>query len=333
MVSVLIVTYNSSNTIEECLISLNNQTIKDFEVILVDNSSTDSTKQLVESIIPKLNFSIKTIYMEKNLGFAKGNNIALENVSKDCKYIALLNPDAFADAFWLERLIKGMDGYTDVGICASKLIIYGTDIIDSAGDGFSISFAKGFKRGEGDNINIYNKKEYIFGACAGAALYRLKMLEQIGFLDGDFFLIHEDTDLNFRAQLSGWKVLFVPNAVVYHKRRSSIGDMSDAAVYYTLRNCEFVRIKNIPLLLFIKHLPCITLGEIADFIYFGIKYRRLTLYFKSKIDMLKMVPEMLRKRSLIMKNKKVSNRYLNDIMTFIWQENFLKNKVKKFLFH
>src|SRR5208337_3264167 len=101
----------------------------------------------------------------------------------------------------------------------------------------------------------FNREEYIFGACAGAALYRRSMLDEIGFLDDDFFLIHEDTDLNWRAQLSGWRTLYVPSALVYHKVRSTIGPMSDISVYYTLRNSELVRIKNIPCPLFLLCLP------------------------------------------------------------------------------
>ena len=86
------------------------------------------------------------------------------------------------------------------------------------------------------------------------------MLEQIGFLDTDFFLIHEDTDLNFRAQLAGWKVLYVPTAIVHHKVRSSIGIMSDMAVYYSLRNSELVRIKNVPFGVFLRCFPEFILG-------------------------------------------------------------------------
>ena len=149
------------------------------------------------------------------------------------------------DEKWLEELVRQMDRDSRIGVCASKLMVYNSNRIDSAGDGYTRTL-KGFKHGEGEESNKFNEQKFVFGACAGAALYRKEMLEQIGFLDEDFFLIHEDTDLNFSAQLAGWKVLYVPTAMVHHKVRSSIGIMSDMAVYYTLRNNEFVRIKNVP---------------------------------------------------------------------------------------
>lgn len=108
------------------------------------------------------------------------------------------------------------------------------------------------------------------------------MIEEVGFLDEDFFLIHEDTDLNFRAHLYGWKVLCVPTAIVHHKVRSSIGHMSDMAVYYTLRNSELVRMKNIPISLCLNCLPEFILGMVTEFLYFAIKHRRMLLYYDTR---------------------------------------------------
>ena len=190
---------------------------------------------------------------------------------------------------------------------------------------------KGFKNGEGEQSIKFNKQRFVFGACAGAALYRREMLEQIGFLDEDFFLIHEDTDLNFRAQLAGWKVLYVPTAVVHHKVRSSIGVMSDTAVYYSLRNSELVRIKNVSFGVFLRCFPEFILGVISEFLYFAVKHKRFRLYIKAKRDALKMLPRMWEKRKIIMKTKKVTDRYLLSLMTPIWQKDFFKAKLGKFL--
>jgi GT2 family glycosyltransferase len=224
-----------------------------------------------------------------------------------------------------------MDSDPVAGICASKLIVYGTDIIDSAGDGFSTAL-KGFKQGEGKKASFDNKKEYVFGACAGAALYRREMIKEIGFLDEDFFSIYEDTDLNLRAQLHGWKVVYVPTAIVYHKVRSTIGSMSKAAVYYSLRNSEFVRFKNIPVSLFLRFMPEFILGMVVEFTYFVIKHRHPILYFKAKIDAMRMLPRILSKRAIILKKRKVSDQYLFDIMSSVWEKDFLKGKIKKFLY-
>jgi GT2 family glycosyltransferase len=270
----------------------------------------------------------KLILHKNNAGFAGGNNRGLEQATG--KYIALLNNDAEADKCWLEELVRAMDGNPDIGICASKILNSHSYTIDSAGDGFS-TLLKGYKRGEGEDKDLYDKKEYVFSACAGAALYRKKMIDEIGFLDDDFFLIHEDTDFNLRAQLHGWKVLYVPTAIVHHKVRSSIGQMSDAAVYYTLRNSEYVRVKNIPFSVFFRCLPVYILGMITEFFYFAVKYRRPFLYFKAKFDALKLIPAMLRKRKKIMKTKRATYGDLMVLMTPVFEKSFFQNKLRKLL--
>lgn len=327
--SIIIVNWNGERFLSNLFRSLENQTYKDFEVVFVDNASKDNSIAVVQGLSSHLSLPVKLVAFSRNTGFAGGNIEGLKYCSGE--FIALLNPDTEPSINWLEELEKEMSDKADIGICVSKLIAHGTDIIDTTGDGFSTSL-KGFKRGEGEDKENHSKQEYVFGACAGAALYRKKMLEDIGFFDEDFFLIHEDTDLNFRAHLYGWKVLYVPTAIVYHKVRSLIGHMSDMAVYYSLRNSEFVRIKNVPLGIFLRCLPEFIMSMILEFVYFAIKHRRFRLYFKAKVDALRMLPVMLKKRTVIMKNKRVSNKYLRSIMTSIWQKDFLRAKVKKLIY-
>jgi GT2 family glycosyltransferase len=329
--SLIIVNYNGREYIIDCLRALEGQLFNDFEIILIENGSSDGSLDKIRSYLEEspLAIVVKLIPLDKNLGFAGGASEGLKHANGE--YIALLNNDAEPDARWLEELVRAMDHDPTVGICASKLIVFGTNIIDSAGDGFSTAL-RGFKRGEGENISLYNEREYIFGACAGAALYRRKMIEEVGFLDEDFSLIHEDTDLNLRAQLHGWKVMYVPTAIVHHKVRSSIGPMSDIAIYYTLRNSEFVRIKNVPLAIFIRCFPEFVIGMLTEFIYFAIKHRRLRLYFKAKMGAIRMLPRMLKKRAVLMKSRKVGHGYLLNMITPVWQKDFLMTKIKKFLY-
>jgi len=330
-VSVIIVNYNGKDLITSCLKALEEQVFRDFEVVVVDNASSDSSLHEIQKFVESSTLAplIKLIPLSKNSGFSGGNLVGLKYAEGE--YIALLNNDAVPDKKWIEEFVKAMNSDPTVGICASKIIVYGTDIIDSAGDGFS-SFLKGFKRGEGEKALLYDKSSYIFGACAGAAFYRRKMLEETGFFDEDFFLIQEDTDLNFRAQLAGWKVLYVPAAIVHHKVRSSIGHMSNMAVFYTLRNTEFVIIKNVPFFVILRRLPGYIVRTMTDFIYFALKHKHLRVYFKAKIDVLRMLPKMLKKRKYIIKNKKVKNSYLLSIITAIWQRDFLMAKIKKLLY-
>jgi GT2 family glycosyltransferase len=330
MISIIIVNYNGGLLTVDCLRSLEEQTLDAFEVVIVDNGSSDGSVALIESFLRNSHLSSVTtiVRLVRNLGFAGGNKEGVRFAKG--RYIALLNNDTEPDENWLEELAKQMDGDSRIGVCASKLMVFNSNRIDSAGDGYTRTL-KGFKNGEGEESNKFNEQKLVFGACAGAALYRKETLDEIGFLDEDFFLIHEDTDFNFRAQLAGWKVLYVPTAVVYHKVRSSIGSMSDMAIYYTLRNSEFVWIKNIPFGVFLRCFPEFILGIVSEFLYFAIKHRRFRLFVKAKKDALKLLPLMLRKRKSIMKTKKVSNSYLISIMTPAWQKDFFKAKLGKFL--
>jgi GT2 family glycosyltransferase len=330
-ITVIIVNYRRNETIDNCLKALSKQTFVDFEVVVIDNGSVSaSADQIEESIeIYGLAKIVKLIAMDMNLGFAGGNVEGLKYASG--QYVALLNNDAEPERGWLEDLVRAIETYPDVAVCASRLIVYKTDVVDSAGDGFCRSL-QGFKRCEGKETKEFSEQEFIFGACAGAALYRRTMLDDIGFFDEDFFLIHEDTDLNFRAQLAGWKVLYVPTALVYHKVRSSIVDMSDIAVYHTIRNRDFVRIKNVPFTVFIRCLPEFVLGAIMEFLYFVIKHGKLRLYCRAKYDVLKNFSKMMIKRKAIMKKKRVNDKYIYSLMTPLWEKDFLKRKLKKIIY-
>ena len=319
-VSIIIVNYNGERVLGDCLRAVEGQSFRDFEIVLVDNASTDGSLSLAGHL--------NLISLPENRGFTGGNIEGLRHCSGD--YIVLLNNDTEPERGWLKALVDAADAHPEVGICASKLINHGTNRVDSAGDLFSTAL-RGFKRGEGDAADGFNREEYIFGACAGAALYRRSMLDEIGFLDEDFFLIHEDTDLNWRAQLAGWKVLYVPSAAVYHKVRSTIGQMSDLAVYYTVRNSEFVRIKDMPRRVFLRCLPSFLAGMLTEFVLFGIRHRRPGLYIKAKSDALRLLPRMLKKRTDIMKKRKVSDEYILSLMTSVWERKFLRAKFRRLL--
>lgn len=329
-VSVVVVAYNAQTTIRETISSLQAQSFKDYEIIVVDNNSHDNTVSIVRELFTTENSECcKLICNSINTGFTGGNITGFKHA--DGEYIALLNADAEAESTWLQSLVDTMDSQKKIGICASKIINYSSHVIDSAGDGFSRSL-QGFKRGEGELEEKYIECEYVFGACAGAALYRKEMLEEIGFFDEDFFLIHEDTDMNFRAQLQGWKIFYVPNAVVHHKVRSSIGHMSDLAIYYSIRNKTFVWIKNIPASILLRYLPQLAIGIIAEFIYFALRHKKISLYFRAKKDVIKMLPGMIKKRTLILKKQRVSNGYLMSIMTPLREKGFIRSKMKKILY-
>ncbi len=326
-VSVLIVTYNSTQTITTVLESLNRQSYRDFEVILVDNASTDSTTMLVEAFKAVSTYPLRTIYLKDNKGFAGGNNIALGQAEGE--YIALLNPDARATEGWLGELTHNLDKDGSAGICTSRVLTWDGSAVDSAGD-VLLSTLRCFKR-ESEEPDTYKKREYVFSACAAAAMYRRAMLDKIGFFDEDFFLQCEDTDLSMRAQIAGWKVLYLPEAVVYHKVGHSIGKASATGIYYSQRNMEFLRIKYLPLSLIIKSMPQMLFGFTADMLYFGVRQKKAGPFFRAKFDALKMAKGMLKKRRFIKKElKQVDNAYMSSLVTPLFMHSgLIKMKMTK----
>lgn len=329
-VSVIVVNYNGGGIVLDCVKAAGRQSISGFELILVDNHSTDGSLDELRRFFESgsANYPFKLISLDRNTGFAGGNIEGLRHASG--QYIALLNNDAVPQPGWLGELVSAMDSRPEAGMCASNLICMGTNTIDSAGDGYA-TIMRGFKRGEGQPASAFADRQYVFGACAGAALFRRKMIDEIGFLDRDFFVIHEDVDMSFRAQLSGWKVLHVPQAMAFHRVRSSIGTMSDMAVYYTVRNSELTKIKNMPLGLFMRLLFQFILGEAAEFLYFAVKHRRLGVYLKAKLDVLKHLPGVIRKRRAVMAMKKVPDEYILSIMTPASGRQFFRMKLDKFM--
>jgi GT2 family glycosyltransferase len=330
-VTVIVLNYNGSSLTIDCIRALERQTFGDFDVVVVDNGSSADSVNVLEEYFSKISHSIEISFLplQNNLGFSGGNNRALKISTGE--FVALLNNDTEPEPDWLTEIVVAMEANPAVGICASKILVFGTDIIDSAGDGLLRSL-KGYKRGEGESKSNFSKKEFVFGACAGAALYRKEMIDRIGFLDEDFFLIHEDTDINLRAQITGWKVLFVPTAIVYHKVRSSIGRHSDTETFYTLRNSYLVKIKNIPISILIYCSPEIVISTFMEFIYFVFKHRQVELYLRAIGSAIVLMRKMLQKRIIILGKKKVSDRYLRGMLTPLFGKGVLRVKLRKFFY-
>lgn len=297
-VSIIVVNWNGKQLLAGCLESVQKQTYTDFEIIVVDNGSTDGSCDYLKKTFP----GIHLIELSENRGFTGGNNIGFSQSSGE--YIVLLNNDATIQKNWLEVMVTALESDPGLGSCSSKIIIEGTERLDSAGDLFTTAFT-GTKWGELQKASLFTESRTVAGPCAAAAIYRRGMLEQIGFFDEDFFLNHEDTDLNLRAWLAGWRCQFVPDAVAYHKVSASIGNLSDTSVYYFSRNSLWVWIKNAPASLMIFLLPQRILYELNAFINFCLIHGKWTPFFQGKWDALKGIPRMYRKRKLT-KNRKLT---------------------------
>ncbi len=300
VVSIIIVSWNGRHLLESCLDSVFNQKFHDFEVILVDNGSSDGTSEYIRS-----NFSdVRLVALSENRGFTGGNNKGLQHAKGS--FVVLLNNDATLNEDWLDIMVSSMKSDAGLGSCASKIIIEGTDVLDSVGDIFTTAFT-GSKVGEFQKESNFMETLIVAGPCAAAAMYRRSMIEQIGFFDDDFFLNHEDTDLNMRAWLAGWRCRYVPSAIAYHKVSTSIGKLSDTSVYYFSRNSLWVWGKNVPLLLMIRFLPQRLLYEINSFINFCLIHGKWFPFLRGKYDAVRGISAILRKRREVKKLRKLTN--------------------------
>jgi GT2 family glycosyltransferase len=299
LISLIIVNYNGKHHLEECLPTIFAQTYPNFEVILVDNGSADGSNEFIEAQYSQ----IKLVKLSENTGFCKGNNIGLTYAKG--KFITLLNNDTVTDQNWLKEIIKPMLRDEQVGLCASLMInYYNCDVVDTAGDGYDIC-GVGYKIGEGEPVENHQQKKEVFGACAGAALYRKSMIEKIGFFDEMFFAYGEDIDLSFRAKLAGYKCIYVPKAIVFHKVNQTMGTKSDFLVFHTRRNIEYTYFNNMPFLLLLLLLPFHILYNILTLIE-ALYNRKLSLFISSKFIFLKNLKFVFIQRWKVQKQRKIS---------------------------
>lgn len=244
LVSVVIVNLNGRRFIEDCFASLAAQTFRSFEVVFVDNGSTDGSTELVRERFPSA-FIIKN---SENFGFAKANN---QGIGKSTgKYVLTLNNDTVLDAGFLETLVQTAEASSaETGMWAPKILsLSDKTSIDSVGG--LLLYPDGIAKGRGrlekdDGALDASIEAFIPSACA--ALYRKAMLDEVGLFDEDFFAYCEDTDLGLRARLAGWKALSVPRAIVYHYYSGTGGRYSELKAYLVERNRFWVAIKNFPL--------------------------------------------------------------------------------------
>jgi GT2 family glycosyltransferase len=323
-VSIIVVNWNGAHYLKGCLRSLSDQTSTNREIILVDNGSSDGSIQLVQELFQK----VRLVQLAANAGFTGGNAAGLTLADGD--FIALVNNDTRAETDWLEKLLQPMLDDPRIGICASKLIIEGTNCIDSVGDGVTTA-GVGFNRGHREDRGNYRSIEPVFAACAAGALYRRKMIDEIGFLDDDFFLYDEDVDLSFRAQLAGWKCVYVPDAIIHHKGNATAVRLSDTHVYHHTRNLEFVWIKNMPAGLMLRFAHHKLIQEIGSFCYLCLRHQKWRPYLRAKRDAVRMFPRMWKKRRTIQARRRVSNPLLRSLMTSMFTFDFVRQKLRQMI--
>ena len=228
---------------------------------MVDNNSSDDSVDFIKKNFP----DIIMVKNNENFWFAKGNNIGIKIARGD--YVFILNNDTKIDGDCIKNLVKVAEKNEKIGMCSPKIVsIYNPKIIDSVGlNMYPDGLARGRGRGENDN-GQYDRTEKILFPSGCAALYRKKMLDEIGLFDEIFLIYCEDTDIGTRARLAGWDSYSAPQAVVYHHYSGTIGKYSETKAFLTERNHFFVVIKNFPVYLILL-LPFYTLLRYTLIIY------------------------------------------------------------------
>ena len=321
--SIIILNYNGRRFLKRCLDSIFKQDYKNYQVVFVDNASSDDSVEFVKNRYTQMIISkrLKIIVNDKNYGFSKGNNIGIKESLKDreVKYIVTLNNDTIVDRNFLIKLIDCAKRYKNAGSIMPKMIwSRNPRLIDSAGIIYSKNILP-FSRGKFEPAERYDKEEEIFGCCAGACLYKREALEAIAagdeFFDEDFFSYCEDVDLAFRLRWAGWKSYFCPDATVYHYGSGTWGMIGNPTIYYSLRNNTWVMFKNLPKSFILKNLHWIIISEIGQ-VMFNLIFRRKKIAIKAKIDAYKNLYRILEKRRRI---KKATNfKEIERFFTIKW---------------
>lgn len=298
VVSVVIPSYNGWSHLHSCLPPLLAQTHETTEVIVVDDGSTDGTRQLVSSQFP----GVRLISLPHNSGFCVAANAGIAAATG--AYIALLNNDTVVQTGWLASLVSHMADHATTGACASKVVQWDrTEILESAGDEYR-PWRTPRARGAGHSANDFGTTETVFGASASSAMYRRQALEMVGTFDEDLGSYFEDIDLSLRLQLNGWDVCYIPTAVVRHRSHGTTS--AHHALSMTLRNDPLVFVKNMPTTLLWFFMPAMIARQLYQLTLYSVQ-GRARLCWRAKVNAGRQVVRFWRKRASIRRLTRISS--------------------------
>jgi GT2 family glycosyltransferase len=309
-VAVLVVNWNGGDLLSRCLESLEQQHRRPDHVVVVDNASTDDSLQRAERPLR----SVELIRLPENVGFARANNLAAR-AARQFDALALLNPDAFAEPAWLDALLEAAERRPTVAAFASQIRLASTpEYLDGAGDSYHVS-GRAWRIGHRMSSAEWPAEDVeVFAPCAAAALYRRDAFEEVGGFDEQYFCYFEDVDLGFRLRLRGYSCVYVHNAVVRHVGSAVTGYRSNFAVYHGERNAVWTFAKDMPGPLLWLYLPQHLALNVAALLYYPWRGQG-TAVFKAKLDALRGLPAVLRRRQDVQRTRRVDLRTLRRALT------------------
>ena len=264
-VSVVIPNYNGEKFLKNLFDSLNDDSECIGEVIIVDNASSDKSKEYIADY--KFIFPCHLIENKENLGFAPAVNQGISKAKYE--YIFLLNNDTQLKKGAVKSMVNLISGDDKIFSCQAKMLQYNNkDMIDDAGDEYNLlGWTK--KTGENHPSTDFTEVKDIFSACAGAAMYKKSVLDEIGMFDDNFFAYMEDVDLAMRARIYGYHNLLCPDAVVYHIGSATSGSRyNEFKVRLASRNNVWTVYKNLPIPLKIVNFIFLFFGFLIKYLFF-----------------------------------------------------------------
>jgi GT2 family glycosyltransferase len=311
-VSAAVLNYDGRDLLEVILPSLAAQEYRDFETIVVDNGSTDDSVSYMRETWPQ----VRVVSVgATNVGVAAALNIAVGAATGE--FVALLNNDIELDPRWLGELVAALDRHPEAGTVAGKLLnFHRREEIDAAGDIFTRS-ATAFGRGSGElDAGQYDLEEEVFAPTAGAALYRAKVLAEVGAFDESFFAYFEDVDWGLRAQLAGHRSWYVPSAIGFHMgRRTTRPDVNPRYYMLQRRNTVALLVKDVPLAFVLRNAHLILAHHVLGLAY-SARAGMLRVHLRAFVEAVRATPGWLKARRAILSARQVSlgefNRFVSE---------------------
>ena len=308
--SIIVPCWNGEQHLVNCLNSVRDQSYKNIELLIVDNNSTDSSKTIIRDSFGDL--KPRSIENPSNYGFARALNQGID--ASIGEFVFALNTDVILKPDYIEKLISAMAD-KEVGSATGKLHRFpedweGRKIIDSTGHMLIVDAAVVNRGEEEEDAGQYDQVKNVFGVCAAAGMYRRKMLEDVKlegqFYDEKFFVSLEDVDLDWRANLRGWKSVYVPEAFAYHKRYGTNWPLDEKLLINSKRNKMLLVLKNDFALNYLMNFPFVFAYGFEDFLYNHFKNYRLV--FEGFYRFILAIPWALRKRSIVKKMRRITFR-------------------------
>jgi GT2 family glycosyltransferase len=309
LASVIIPNWNGAIHLPACLDALRQQAFNDRETIVVDNGSTDGSLGLLAEHYPE----IQVVALPHNLGYAGGCNAGLRAAQGEV--LVILNNDTEVTPTWLTELLTALKRHPDAGMATPKVLLWDDRTrLHTTGDYVrtnGIPDSRGvWQRDEGQ----YDDQTYVFGAAGVAPAYRRTMLEEIGLFDASFNSYCEDVDLSWRAQLAGYRCVYAPRSVLYHK--VSATGKGTVRSYYVARNTIWTLVKNLPLELWRRHRSKILAAQWERLRSALVAWRgeaaRATI--RGQLASLVGLQDILRKRAAIQAQRRVDTAYIESLL-------------------